>query len=357
MMGADVDCRAAQGAYVTPASEATMLQQVLGLPQPWHVVAVQEASGGTVLTVRIESRSPSRGLFGRRSQPPLRRQLRWEHLPLAGRRCQLVVGLREGETLPAAPWVGEHVDGYTRALNRWLVDALIAGATLEQLALLLGLPYADLWRFKFRLDQSKGEAVPAATAHAMATPPTGARAALPGPHAPVWAELLHGRVPLEVRSLSLRLLLSKLQREARLHGDTDLHTHAATQLHQYFARNAAALGFEAAQVSTWHAPRPAHVAAPHRPPPTVAATPNSGLDAAVPDVSDPVWMALLHGQRDLEVRTFGLKLLLARLRAQIVQIRDDDARMIKLVELHRYFDRNRAHLGHEIGQLQRWSRH
>jgi len=49
--------------------------------------------------------------------------------------------------------------------------------------------------------------------------------------------------------------------------------------------------------------------------------------------------------------------LLTKLRNQARAALDDDVRMLKLVELHRFFEKHQGALRHEIAQLQRWSVH
>lgn len=325
------------------------LAHVLGIAPPWQVTDVQVTPSSGQVLVRVEHQ-PERagGLFARRAPAPIRHQWRWEHVPLSGLRCQLLLGLREGERVPQAPWSGDAPGGFTRGLQRLIMDLMLAGATLDQLCVLLRLPIGDLWRHKYRLDQGAGAPAPTAAPPAAAPsparplPPAPAEADLPPQDAPLWTELLLGRVPLEVRTLSLRLLLAKLQRLARLHEDVDLHAQAAGELYRYFARNSGLLAHELAQLRLLHSPaRRADAAA--------------GRDRPfeLPDASDPLWLDLLQGQLQLDVRTLGLKLLLAKLRQQIQIIQDDEMRMVKLVELHRYFLRHQASLGHEIHQLQR----
>jgi hypothetical protein len=68
-------------------------------------------------------------------------------------------------------------------------------------------------------------------------------------------------------------------------------------------------------------------------------------------VSDPVWLKLIEGQVDLDIRALSLKLLMTRLRSQLEVITDEEVRMLKLRELHRYFVKNARMLGHELSQL------
>ncbi|GAA0770961.1 hypothetical protein GCM10009107_63130 [Ideonella azotifigens] len=328
------------------------MAELLGVDAPWKVMDVQRSSGTQTVTVHIERPPPHPGLFSRRAVVPVRRQLRWEHVTLAGWRCRVQVGLRDGDALPATAWTGEEAPGYTRGLQRLIMDLLLAGATTEQLSVLLKLPFADLWRHKFRLDQGRNTtALPA---------PSG----LPAEGSPLWPALLMGRVSLDVKALGLRLLLAKLQREAALHGDADLHRQAAQELHRYFLRSQAVLRHEIAQLPGLTAQVPAAmeraVAAPVA---RAAAVSAAGMRSSaaqgfeLPDATDPLWLALLEGECSLDVRALGLRLLLTQLRSQIRVIEDSDVRMLKLVEIHRYFSRHQGALGYEISQLRNWRAH
>lgn len=73
--------------------------------------------------------------------------------------------------------------------------------------------------------------------------------------------------------------------------------------------------------------------------------------ADLPDASDPLWAGLLEGSVRIDIRALGLKLLLSRLRAQLVHIEDDDVRLLKIAEFHRYFLKNARQLRHEIEQI------
>jgi hypothetical protein len=89
------------------------------------------------------------------------------------------------------------------------------------------------------------------------------------------------------------------------------------------------------------------------PAPAPAATPAGAAPAntAVPDVTDPVWLRLLDGDLSLDIKVLSLKLMLTRLRSQLDLIQDEEVRMLKLKELHRYFVKNERVLNHELDQL------
>ena len=264
--------------------------------------------------------------------------------------------LREGQPLPEAPWAGEPELPFSHALSRLVLDLMLDGATMSQLCRMLDLPLSDLWKYKFRLDHGSARPPQAREVREPREPrePVTARPAaaddgesLPPQDAPVWLALLTGRQTIEVRALGLKLLLSKLVREAATHRDADLHRQAAEGLHRYFVRNRSLLTSEIAQLRTADAAARAALQA-------SLSRAMAREDDGVPEVSDPLWQALLSGDCDIEVRTLSLRLLLTKLRQQARGLQDDELRMLKLVELHRFFARHRAVLRHELEQLRRW---
>lgn len=75
------------------------------------------------------------------------------------------------------------------------------------------------------------------------------------------------------------------------------------------------------------------------------------VGGAIPDPSHPVWTELAQGQRALDIHLLSLKLLMNRVRGQFEVIADDEVRMLKVRELHRFFVRNARLLNHELQQL------
>jgi hypothetical protein len=75
------------------------------------------------------------------------------------------------------------------------------------------------------------------------------------------------------------------------------------------------------------------------------------VDDEIPAASDPVWLAVLEGRKQLDVRVLGLKLLLTRLRAQLNLVPDKEVRQLKVHEFHRYFSKNRHLLAFELDQI------
>lgn len=323
------------------------LETLLGVSTPWQISEVRLTGAKRAVSIQIEQADPAKRFWPVRKPSAFTRRLRWDHVSLAGRRCEIVLMLREGQGLPDAPWTGEADMPFTRGLSRLLLDLMLEGATMAQLCKLLDLSFSDLWKFKFRLDQGQGQVKPTSARLASSAPAVDATinnapaaATVPAETSPVWLSVLTGQLNLDVQALSLKLLLSKLLREASQHSDRDLHMQAAASLQRYFLRHQAMLGHEIKQLAQADRRMPAAPAGHH-----------------LPDVSDPLWLALLQGDCELDVHALSLRLLLTKLRSQARAALDDDVRMLKLVELHRYFEKHQGALRHEIAQLQRWSVH
>ncbi|MFZ4703570.1 MAG: hypothetical protein ACOYMG_26305 [Candidatus Methylumidiphilus sp.] len=75
----------------------------------------------------------------------------------------------------------------------------------------------------------------------------------------------------------------------------------------------------------------------------------------VPDVNDPIWERLITGELNVEIRTLSLQLIFTKLRQRLTLQQDDEVKLKKLRELHRYVDRNERSLAHELHQFRELS--
>lgn len=242
--------------------ERSVWCRLLGVGAPWTVVEsrVDEARRQCEVSIALEA---PRGWFGlsKRIQPATR-ELSWRHVNFGNWDVRVSLMAPADVTLDTLPWTGEPELPFTRELSQQVFAYLREGCSLQSICTLLRLPIAELWRFRYAIDNGRWLA--------------GDVVATPSPVAVVSGES----------------------------------------------------GMEA-------------VAG------TVVAT-----GGGVPDVSDPVWLDLVHGSRALDIRVLGLRLLLSRLRTQFEVIADDEVRLLKLQELHRYFVKNRRLLAHELAQLE-----
>lgn len=74
-------------------------------------------------------------------------------------------------------------------------------------------------------------------------------------------------------------------------------------------------------------------------------------DGTVPDVSSPIWEHLITGDSNIQIKTLSFQLILTKLRQQVSMQENDEVKLMKLRELHRYVERNERSLGHELTQL------
>lgn len=180
----------------------------------------------------------------------------WQHLALGPVRFFLHVSAPVGADLSRSSWTGDPGMPFTHALAQQVFAMFNEGMELTAICKMMGLSLNDVWRYRFAIDNG------------LVQSQTGA------PKAPA---------------------------------------------------------------------RPAAAAA--------AADVSRGGATAVPDVADPVWLRVVSGDLKLDIKVLSLKLMLTRVRSQLELISDDEVRLLKLRDLHRYFVKNERVLSHELTQL------
>lgn len=251
--------------------DKALLRQLLAISGAWEIsdyqLEVRKQRCDVWIGPLVE-----RNWFGRPKTPPTRgQQHTWQHLSFGNIRFIVHVNAPAGADLARLPWTGTVGMPFTHALAQQVFVMFNEGVELPAICKLMHLSLNDVWKYRFALDNGlvKGQA---ATPTAPLAKPVAAPAA----------------------------------------------TTAA----------------------------PAATAA--------AAVPTVDLatdDGAVPDVTDPVWLRLASGDLKLDIKVLSLKLMLTKVRSQLEVISDDEVRMLKLRDLHRYFVKNERVLGHELSQL------
>lgn len=256
---------------------------LLDIAEPWTVnqFKVDRHNKRVDVWVGIEMPRSWFGL-GRARAPEQHPTHSWRHTNMGEWRFYIHVSVPPGADLDRYRWAGEVGMPFTRGLALKIFSLFNEGASLRGICSLLNLPLSDVWRYRFALDNGK---------LAAAASPSGAAGAIGITAAP----------PPEVT-----------------------------------ARPAEAPGIAVGEAAN------AAVS---------ALMAEGGRSDNVPDVSDPVWQQLIEGRLDLDIRVLSLKLLLTRTRTQFGMIADDEVRMLKLRELHRYFQKNERMLGYELDQL------
>ncbi|MFP8780088.1 hypothetical protein [Hydrogenophaga sp. RWCD_12] len=235
--------------------DKALLRQLLLIERPWEVREYRLDVRRRRCDVWV-SQEPERGWFGRAKPAPAGETAVWQHLAIGPVRFHLHVTLPLGFESKGVGWMGETGMPFTRALAARVFALFGEGVSLQSVCTLLDLSLQDVWRYRYALDTGR----------------TGG-------------------------------------------GEPEASNRPAAQA-------------------------PAA--------PTADPVPVSVL---VPDVTDPVWLRLLDGDMSLDIKVLSLKLMLTRLRSQLDLIHDEEVRMLKLKELHRYFVKNERVLTHELDQL------
>ena len=244
--------------------DKALLRQLLAVSGAWEIgdyqLDLRKQRCDVWIGPQIE-----RGWFGRpKSAPPRTESRTWQHVAFGNVRFFLHVSVPVGADLSRLPWSGDNGMPFTHALAQQVFVMFNEGMPLPAICKLMGLSLNDVWRYRFAIDNGLVQAEGGTAPRAAAARPQPEAAAAPA------------------------------------------------------------------------APRPAS---------------DADGDTAVPDVTDPVWLRLADGELKLDIKVLSLKLMLTKVRSQLEVISDDEVRMLKLRDLHRYFVKNERVLGHELSQL------
>lgn len=228
--------------------DATSLwSQVLGIETPWLVRDCQLNPDEKLLDLWV-CQASQRGSwlrFGLGSGDIAVTTDTWQHLPALGFRVRIHLERLASQPIPELQWAGEPGMPFTRGLEWQILSLFNEGLSLPVVSQLLGVAVADLWRYRHALDALQGgSARPVAE-------PAGELVSAPGvPPAndPLWGQLAHGYLDIDIRAHSLRLLLVRIRDEVRACDDVGACIPKYMELHRYFVLHARMLGHELEQL-------------------------------------------------------------------------------------------------------------
>lgn len=235
--------------------DKALLRQLLLIERPWEVREYRLNVRQRRCDVWI-SQEPERGWFGRPKVAPGGDSAVWQHLAIGPIRFHLHVSLPLGFESKGIGWMGEPGMPFTRALAARVFALFGEGVSLQSVCSLLGLSLQDVWRYRYALDNGRaggGEnevtLKKAAQAVAVTTsdPPTGS-GMVPDVTDPVWLRLLDGDMSLDIKVLSLKLMLTKLRSQLDLIHDEEVRVLKLKELHRYFLKNERVLTHELDQL-------------------------------------------------------------------------------------------------------------
>jgi len=223
-----------------------LLHKLLDIEAPWQIVRIREDLGRRQIDVWVAPQTTKGNwLFGAKTASiSADREHAWRHINLGDTRC--VIHSEVSLTAPPQPWRGEIGQPFTNAMSRQIAAMMRDGIKLQSICTFLDITVGDLWKFKHGLDSGKtGLASAAASASAEAAT---AVSKVPEPDSLVWSCLLDGSLNLDIRLLSLKLLLTKMREQMRVIIDPEVRVLKCYELQRFFVRYEKALGYELSQI-------------------------------------------------------------------------------------------------------------
>jgi len=163
-------------------------------------------------------------------------------------------------------WLGLPNSPFTKCLAKRIFQLLMEGVDMQVICEVLRIPFAELWKFKFDLDNGllNFEYQPStrrgAKFHPESQLPAAKRAAasdakaveaaieVPDVSDPVWEDLITGKLNIDIKTLSLQLLLTKLRQQVSQLQSADVKIMKLRELHRYVERHQRVLRHELVQL-------------------------------------------------------------------------------------------------------------
>jgi hypothetical protein len=194
--------------------------------------------------------------FGRKKQPSqtsittpdISKYQEWRHLDMVGWKMFVHTPSPTPDSMVDAPWTGQPGQKFTNAMSRIIVMMMGDGATPSLICSTLRLDVSDLWSYKSALEkglvgiQAQAAAKNFGQMSAIVT-------SVPGYESPIWLNIARGTFNLDIKTLSLRLLLTKVKSQYLVALDDEVRSLHVRELHRYFERNQRVLAHEIAQIN------------------------------------------------------------------------------------------------------------
>lgn len=222
-----------------------VLRQALEIHAPWQIVRMRNDLGKGQIDLWVARESVrSTWFFAARAEIGHGNEQVWRHINIGNARCLVHAEPPAADDQPNLQWLGEAEQPFSRALARQIAGMFMEGITFQAICSLLDIPVAELWKFKHSLDNGKTNLSGYRTASAEP-----AASGVPDASDPVWERLLDGRINIEIRVLSLKLLLTKLREQFSLITDGEVRLLKTREMQRYFVRHEKLLGHELAQLT------------------------------------------------------------------------------------------------------------
>ena len=231
-------------------TNVNLLGYLLELEQPWQILQVRNDLRSRQVDIWIGTEAPKRSwMFGRRQAVEQASECVWRHANLGTMRCVIHAALSGDDRTTDLPWCGQVDMPFTRAMALKVSTLISHGMSFQQVCTVLDIPVEDLWKFRHRLDSGQaGLSADTAVAAAMPAMPAGSKGQVADPDDAVWEGLLDGSTDIDIRLLSLKLLLTKMREQMQAITDKEVRMLKRYELQRYFVRHEKLLGHELAQL-------------------------------------------------------------------------------------------------------------
>lgn len=222
------------------------LHQALGITPPWQISHLIENISASRLDIWVSLERPKSGwFFTQRPAAPDHALPVWRHLNIGHLTCHIHANPVEAGRYNNLGWIGDGGQPFTRAMVQLIGAHFLAGLTIQAVCPLLDISAADVWKLKHNLDNGR-------TSLNAAPLPNEASASthgIPDASHAIWQQLLTEERHLDIRVLSLKLLMTKLREQVLRIKDSDVQTMKAHELQRYFVRHAHLLAHELEQIN------------------------------------------------------------------------------------------------------------
>lgn len=252
------------------AGMAEQLARAANIALPWRATRCHIDVAGRMVHLWI-TRHPEQRVIKKRNwlgmttvhiaspPPPEGPDVHWLHLNCMDFACTIHTVDQLDPRHHDLPWFGQNGLPFTNGLSKQLLACLTEGLEMSAICALFKVTFADLWKFKYALDNglirfdhaATGKPVAsgaAAVAQAQPAPPVSAESGVPEVSDPVWEQLLTGSLVIQIKTLGFQLLLTKLMQQVSLQQTDDVKLLKLRELHRYVERNARSLGMELQQL-------------------------------------------------------------------------------------------------------------
>lgn len=244
---------------------AGYLAVAAGIPHPWRATQYRIDEVAAMVHVWI-TRQPQANVKKKRSwfglvttmvqaiaeAPVDGPEMQWRHLNCMNFTCQIHTCDALDERHFDLPWFGQPGLPFSNRLSRQVFACLKQGLEIPAICDIHNIPFADLWKFKHALDQGQVKfeytADTASRQTARLSPSAASSGGIPAVDDPVWEGLITGKLNIQIKTLGLQLILTKLRQQVSLQQNDEVKWLKLRELYKFVERNQRILGDELDQL-------------------------------------------------------------------------------------------------------------